>query len=195
MQSKRETIGKRDDRRVRRTKKLLEQGLVQLLEEKPIHSITVRELTNLIDINRGTFYLYYQDIYDMVEKLEEEYISRLIAMLDKHQEEDLSVRVKEVSRELFAFIEENKRLCKVLLSENGDIHFLQSLNSVIHDRYRGFHERLRMDEATFEYRYAFTVFGLLGVIRRWLAADCDWPAEKMAALAEMSIRTGVFRQS
>lgn len=195
MQSRRETIGKRDDRRVRRTKRLLEQGLVQLLEKKPIRSITVRELTNLIDINRGTFYLYYQDIYDMVEKLEEEYISRLIGMLDEHQEEELSVRVREVSQELFTFIEENKRLCKVLLSENGDINFLQSLNAIIHDRYRGFHERLKMDEETFEYRYAFTVFGLLGVIQRWLAADCDWPAEKMAALAEMSIRTGSFSQN
>ena len=62
---------KKEDRRVRRTKKLLTQALTQLLQEKQINEITVKELTDLADMNRGTFYLYYKDIFDMLEKLSE----------------------------------------------------------------------------------------------------------------------------
>ena len=53
---------KKEDRRVRRTKKLLTHGLIQLMKEKQVQDITVRELADLVDVNRGTFYLYYRDI-------------------------------------------------------------------------------------------------------------------------------------
>ena len=62
---------KKEDRRVRRTKKLLTQALTQLLQEKQINEITVKELTDLADMNRGTFYLYYKDMFDMLEKIED----------------------------------------------------------------------------------------------------------------------------
>ena len=51
------------DRRVRRTRNLLLQGLIRLMNEKDIKDISVRELSDLADINRGTFYLHYTDIY------------------------------------------------------------------------------------------------------------------------------------
>lgn len=47
---------KKEDRRVRRTKKLLTHGLIQLMKEKQVQDITVRELADLVDVNRGTFY-------------------------------------------------------------------------------------------------------------------------------------------
>ena len=55
------------DRRVRKTKTQLENGLAGLLREKAINEITVTELTERVDINRSTFYLHYRDIYDMME--------------------------------------------------------------------------------------------------------------------------------
>ena len=58
------------DRRVRRTKALLLQGLIQLMEEKDIKDISVKELSDLADINRGTFYLHYSDVYNMLGKIE-----------------------------------------------------------------------------------------------------------------------------
>ena len=50
------------DRRVRRTKTLLLQGLIQLMEVKDIKDISVKELSDLADINRGTFYLHYSEV-------------------------------------------------------------------------------------------------------------------------------------
>ena len=48
------------DRRVKRTKKLLADALAALMKQKPLKSITVRELTELADLNRGTFYLHFK---------------------------------------------------------------------------------------------------------------------------------------
>ena len=44
-----------NDRRVRRTKKLIRKGLIELAQEKPIEKISVKELADRVDINRGTF--------------------------------------------------------------------------------------------------------------------------------------------
>ena len=57
------------DGRVRRTKKLLREGLTKLMKEKSIKKISVRELSDLVEINRGTFYLHYYDIHDVLSDI------------------------------------------------------------------------------------------------------------------------------
>ena len=59
-----------EDRRVRRTKKAMTDALAELMSEKPLGSISVREIAEKADINRGTFYLYYRDVYDMAAQLQ-----------------------------------------------------------------------------------------------------------------------------
>ena len=61
-----------NDRRVKRTKKLLRDSLFSLLQKKSINDITVTELTDVADINRATFYFYYTDIFDMLNQIQDE---------------------------------------------------------------------------------------------------------------------------
>ena len=63
---------KKVDRRVRKTKRQLRLALTKLLQETPIKDITVREIADMVDINRGTFYLHNKDVYDMLEQVEAE---------------------------------------------------------------------------------------------------------------------------
>ena len=63
-------------RRVRRTKTLLVHSLATLMSRKNIKDITVKELCEQADINRGTFYLHYKDIYHMLESVEQELIDQ-----------------------------------------------------------------------------------------------------------------------
>lgn len=60
--------GKQTDRRIIRTKKEIFNALTLLLEQKTIDEITVKEITDLAGVNRGTFYLHYVDKYDLMEK-------------------------------------------------------------------------------------------------------------------------------
>ena len=65
-------IRKTEDRRVKRTKKVLKDCLFELLENKTIDEITVKELTEKADVNRSTFYFYYKDINDMMMQIQNE---------------------------------------------------------------------------------------------------------------------------
>ena len=71
------------DRRVRKTKILLLDGLTQLMQTKDVSEISVKELSDLVDINRGTFYLHYRDIFDMLNKTEDELFSRFNEIVEK----------------------------------------------------------------------------------------------------------------
>ena len=184
---------KKEDRRVRRTKKLLSQGLIELMQHKQVKDITVRELADLVDVNRGTFYLYYRDIFDLLEQLEEELFEQLNAVILSHKGEPVLTHIRPVLVYVFRIVAENKEICRVLLSDNGDIKFLQKLSDVIQEKLRTewLHGSVH-NEAEFEYRYAFGALGFVGLLRTWLHRDCAESAEGMAVLADSLIRQGIM---
>ncbi len=186
------TPEKKEDRRVRRTKKLLTQALTQLLQEKQINEITVKELTDLADMNRGTFYLYYKDMFDMLEKIEDGMFEALDAIVSLHEHDDVSQQTKPILLDLFRFIEDNQEMCRVLLSPHGDMNFLHRLNEVVREKYLKAWPDIRKEkgEADFDYHYSFVVFGCAGIIRAWVNGRCQESAEKMAEMAYGMILRG-----
>jgi AcrR family transcriptional regulator len=65
-------LSEKMDRRKRKTKLQLRRAMIMVMEEKGIDRITVSDLTEKADINRGTFYLHYTDAADMVGQVIEE---------------------------------------------------------------------------------------------------------------------------
>ncbi|MBQ9196522.1 MAG: TetR family transcriptional regulator C-terminal domain-containing protein [Clostridia bacterium] len=183
---------KKEDRRVRRTKKLLTQALTQLLQEKQINEITVKELTDLADMNRGTFYLYYKDIFDMLEKIEDSMFEALDAIVSLHEHDDVTAQTKPILLDLFRFIEDNQEMCRVLLSPHGDMNFLHRLNEVVREKCLLAWANIREEknESDFDYHYSFVVFGCAGLIRAWVNRSCREPVDQMAELADAMIRRG-----
>lgn len=57
----------KSDQRTRLTKMLIRKAFTELLREKPVQNITVKELCQTAGINRGTFYSHYTDIYDLLQ--------------------------------------------------------------------------------------------------------------------------------
>ena len=60
------------DKRIRRTKKILTEALIEILKEKNVMDVTVSELEKKADVTRTTFYQYYLDPVDMLEQLQDE---------------------------------------------------------------------------------------------------------------------------
>ena len=109
-----------ENRSVRLTRKRLSDALITLLMQKPVREITVRELTELANVSRGTFYFHYTDIYDLMDHVEREQIHTLELLMD-----DILPRLEEDStpealRALFSYLDENDGICSVLLGTNGD---------------------------------------------------------------------------
>lgn len=188
---------KKEDRRVRRTKKLLTQALTELLQKKQVNEITVKELTDLADMNRGTFYMYYRDIFDMLEKIEDELFQKLDVIAQTHEHGDPTQQVKPILLDLFRFIEENQEMCRVLLSPNGDMNFLHRLYEAI--RERGLEiwkdQMGSLGEKEFDYRYSFVIFGCAGMIRAWVNRSCKETDMQMAELADRMIRRGILTEA
>ena len=70
------------NRSVRMTKQRLYQALITLLQQKSLREITVRELTELAGISRGTFYFHYADIYALMDQMEAAQLARLNDLMD-----------------------------------------------------------------------------------------------------------------
>ncbi|WP_326027566.1 TetR/AcrR family transcriptional regulator [Staphylococcus pseudoxylosus] len=66
-----------EDRRVRKTKNAIKQAFIKLLAEKELERITIQDITTLADVNRGTFYLHYEDKYILLSDIEDEILAGL----------------------------------------------------------------------------------------------------------------------
>lgn len=73
---------KRPDRRVARTKKAIRIALAELLSEKDINSITIKDISEKANINRKTFYNYYSGIHQVVDEIEDSVIVSLESTLN-----------------------------------------------------------------------------------------------------------------
>ncbi len=62
------------DARKRYKQMILKQSFLKLLKEKPVNKITVKELCELSQINRATFYTHYSDCFALLESIENELI-------------------------------------------------------------------------------------------------------------------------
>ncbi len=181
------------DRRVRKTKKQLRQGLAELLAQKPVKSITVREISELVDINRGTFYLHYKDIYDMVEQIQNEMFEEFNAIIDAHRPDRLKKTPLPMLTDIFQYMSENSEMAAVLMSKNGDAAFLDRLKAVIKEKCladwsKAFQNK---DEVRFGYFFSFVASGCVGVFQAWLLGGMKEAPEEIAALVERIIINGI----
>lgn len=67
----------KEDRRVRKTKSAIKHAFIQLLKERGLENITVQDIADKADINRGTFYLHYEDKYLLLTDMEDECIDQI----------------------------------------------------------------------------------------------------------------------
>lgn len=108
------TRQKKEDRRVRYTKKAVREGFLRLLQEKPIERISVTEICREADINRGTFYAHYSDPYDLRRSL----VAELTEVMQARVREEGVRRLSTVQS--LTLLRENKELCQIFAGPYGD---------------------------------------------------------------------------
>lgn len=191
---------KKIDGRVRRTKKLLREGLAQLMLEKSVKKISVRELSDLVEINRGTFYLHYKDIFDLTKEIENELFEEFESIVASHEiiynnNSEIDGYFKDNIYQFFVdiclFLEKNKKMCNVLLSENGDLDFVLRLKKFINEKCcKEFFENKLTEpfRDKFNYIYAYFEAGAIGILGCWLkdeSADRKTPEEVAKTLEHL----------
>jgi AcrR family transcriptional regulator len=159
----------KDDRRVKYTKMVLKESFIKLLSEKEISQITIKEICEVADINRATFYAHYSDQYDLMRKIENELLENVGEYLAGYTKNEANLDHIAMVEKIFEYIKQNAELCRLLLSERGDLNFQKRIMMLIYER--------NIDDLTSgggiskevaDYIYAFTITGCVGAIQKWL---------------------------
>ena len=175
---------KKTDRRAKRTKQLLRQALIKLLLEKEIKDITVIELTELADVNRGTFYLHYGNIYELYEQIEQDMLDDFAQIIQRYDLEKRQDALYPVICDAFEFLADNSDLCIAFLKHNNTT-FLNRIFAASKTASLDIWRCLYGTENSelHEYCYSFLTNGCVGLLRSWFMDGMKESPKEMAQLA------------
>ena len=171
-----------EHRKVRYTKMVIRESFFELLETKPLKQITVKELCELADINRGTFYSHYTDIYDLVEKLEDELIDKVNSEIEFNRigkKDQL-----QMFTAVFTHVQKNISDYKIILL-NPDSS--RCLDTILAETYK-YHTSVLISkhppisQNMIDYTFALLSSGSTKVILNWIENNFEESAEEMAKL-------------
>lgn len=176
-----------EDRRVRKTKESIRTAYFELLKEKPFKDITVNQITEKADINRGTFYLHYLDKFDLREQLENEVLAELEEKLGTRRMEFLLANPESYSIELIELIlrviENNREFFSVLLIHQ-DMGLPQKFSRIIRNNIE---TQLQLPEkidiVPIDYYFAFIVNAQTGIVKQWVKSGMKETKREVAAYA------------
>ena len=191
------------DRRIIRTKNEIKQAFFSLLSEKNFEAITVRDITERANINRGTFYLHYVDKYNLLEQYENEIFEKFNAILDETTILVIDInqfkqeRLPVMTQILHVFYEEANSL-KLILGPNGDPFFYEKMRQFF-VRYFNAYLGNRTDKSKWKFPIELTLAynsnAILGVITYWLQHDTQQSPEEVATMLIETILKGTLEAS
>jgi AcrR family transcriptional regulator len=189
------------DRRIIRTKRMIRNALTELMEEKGFEGVTVRDLTEKADINRGTFYLHYRDKFDLMEQCQNE----MIQEIKTFQQNMGTVMLENTSHflydhfpfvvKLFEYIIDNAHFMKTVLGPKGDPSFETKLKKIMQDKMKQNilekHDEEELD-IPIDYFTSYVVSAHLGVIQHWLESGMKESQEDVFRILS-SMTVSLFR--
>ena len=113
------------------TKTNLRTAFWQLYTEKPLDKISIKEITDLAGYNRGTFYLYYKDVYDIFSQIEDELLQKIKDVLDESLATNDTFDLSQQMGVLLELMQTHSHYATVLLSDQGDPRFVSRLKELI----------------------------------------------------------------
>ena len=116
------------DRRIQKTRQLIMNTFIDLLAEKGFEKITINDIAECANINRGTVYLHYVDKFDLLDKCVETYVERLLNHCADSADTNLNPRAFQ---SVFEYLEKNFTIYKLLLSNEGFGFFRSRLYDII----------------------------------------------------------------
>ena len=175
------------DRRARRSRRLLKQGLLELLREKHFNRISVRDITERMDLNRGTFYLHYPDTTALMRSVEEDMMEEAQSLVDAHMQETVRGRsLRPVFEPLLDYVVAHRETCAALFDNDSSSGFLGELQKLVYRNGVGLVRAWYAPESEEDLAYLlnFVAFGLVGLIKAWFDEEMHYPKEALLQAAD-----------
>lgn len=186
---------RKEDQRIKVTKLLIKEALSKLLKEKSFDKISIKELCDLANINRGTFYTHYKDLDDLQAKIYNEFLesfqSTFIPSIKNANTNTLTT--EEMIYSILSFIKTNKDICVIMLHGDKHFTFLESLNdigkNIVESVYPTlFHVSASKDLDIF---YSYVSGGAIKIILEWIERDCDIDVNELSSKLNLLIKSTI----
>lgn len=170
-----------DSRRVKMTKRLIKEAFTELLEKKPFNKVTVTDLCNTADINRSTFYAYYEDVPMLMREVQDEVIGYIPTPEKLPTVAESLEKFFESMEKLFDYVVDNKRLFNVLIIQSDSDDFVERLVRAVLSRYPK--DFFKEDKLIKEYKALFCLHGFIGIFKQWIIDDFPMTGREFAEFA------------
>ncbi|QHW29729.1 TetR/AcrR family transcriptional regulator [Paenibacillus rhizovicinus] len=167
------------DRRILKTQEALKKAMLELMTEKNFDDITIQDLADRANVNRGTIYLHYQDKFDLLDKLIEAHLHELGAMNEWACELDW----KDALVPYFEFFERNYLFYSTMLtSKEAPSSFRVRLLASFMEGFKGEIDRDsgRNSDLNDDVMLQYSGTAYVGVIEWWIKNGMPYPAKDMA---------------
>lgn len=174
---------KKIDRRIVMTKRLLKESLIELLKEKDIYHVSIRELCDNADINRSTFYKYYGSQFDLLTDMENDLLEFIAETVNSYEEDP-----EKLIMSICKYLEDHLEFARLIINNNVDPEFAQKVFAIksIKDsalkKFRGY-----KTDAELEYIYAFLTFGAFRMVCIWLNKEKRETPKELAKLVNQML--------
>ena len=172
---------KRTDPRTRKTKRAIRNAFAKLLSEKELNDITVRDVAELAEINRKTFYRYYSGIYQVVDEIENEIVhsyEQILGEIDFRQDIENPYRIFE---RLTATINTNLDFYGYLLSMRGNVNLVSKISDMLKAKTMDtLLLHIPMDAYVVDIMLEYVISGMVAVYQHWFNSGRREPIEKLS---------------
>ena len=175
---------KATDRRVLRTKKNIRQTFLQLLSEKSLTQLTVKELSEQADINRKTFYMYYSNIEEILSELEDELVQKLVLVFEKELFDREVFDSYSFFENLNLAIQGDIELYRTLNHSDLLPHLiLRAKNALIDVFFRKYNIPADSDSERYILYAEYAASGILSMYTKWFSSDSHMSLEELTRTA------------
>ena len=162
---------------------IIKEALIQLLNTKDINKITVSEICKIADINRATFYRYYLDVYDLIDKVKDEFSKEIITALQNVED---NYSMADFLKKMLTIFFNNKDLVKILFTVQNNLYFFNDILDITYTLFKNkwINDLDSIDNEEIEYATVFIFNGSLGIINYWIKSDFEQNIDEIAHVIE-----------
>ncbi|MGX7013724.1 TetR/AcrR family transcriptional regulator [Vagococcus silagei] len=189
---------KKTDIRVIRTKKMIIEAFLSLVNEKGYEAVTIQDIADKAMINRATFYAHFKDKPDLYDYVMEYAVSNLSGILDANKlNKSKFIELKSIEKSLtsiFQLIKEEQNFFCMLTEGSSSEIFRKKLSDVLSTMYEETFSKLRITENDIEVPISFIIEYMtsifIGTVHWWVTTDSDFDANHMARLVIKLVGNG-----
>ena len=174
---------KKVDRRIAKTKKAIYRAFAELLSEKNINDITIKDIADKADINRKTFYNYYNGIYDLTGEIENSIIDSFEQVLRNTNINELLHNPCSMFEALTRIINSNLDFYQHLISIESNSNLVSKLFKSLKTRAKEvISQYTLLDDATLDIVLDFVVSGMFTVFQHWFNSSREHSIDDLAKI-------------